>query len=151
MRDHTRTELTAALMIASQRRKPAAGLVCHSDRGSQYAAETYRKQLAGIKALPSMSRTACCYNDAPMESFFHTLRSSSFISDDRRRGTTPEATCSHTSKATTKGSASTRPSATSRLIRPRGRGKPPCPRVRGRVTRIVTRLEDWRCIATRYD
>ncbi len=75
MRDHMRTELTtAALMMAAQRPRPAAGLVCHSDRGSQYAAEAYRKQLAGMRAIPSMSRTACCYDNAPMESFFHTLK-----------------------------------------------------------------------------
>ncbi len=75
MRDHMRTELTsAALMMAHQRQRPAAGLVCHSDRGSQYAAEAYRKQLAGMKAVSSMSRTACCYDNAPMESFFHTLK-----------------------------------------------------------------------------
>ena len=74
MRDHARTELTtAALMMAGQRQKPAAGLVCHSDRGSQYAVEAYRKQLAGMKAVPSMSRTAYCYDNAPMESCFHTL------------------------------------------------------------------------------
>lgn len=75
MRDHMRTELTtAALMMASQRQRPPAGLVCHSDRGIQYAAEAYRKQLAGMRALPSMSRTACCYDNAPMKSFFHTLK-----------------------------------------------------------------------------
>ena len=61
-------------MMAAQRQTPASGLVCHSDRGSQYAAQAYRKQLAGMKAIPSMSRTACCYDNAPMESFFHTLK-----------------------------------------------------------------------------
>ncbi|GAB6843045.1 hypothetical protein JCM2811A_20460 [Methylorubrum rhodinum] len=75
MRDHMRTELTqAALMMATQRQLPGAGLICHSDRGSQYAAEAYRKQLADMKATPSMSRTGCCYDNAPMESFFHTLK-----------------------------------------------------------------------------
>jgi len=75
MRDHMRTELSvAALMMAAQRQRPAAGLICHSDRGSQYAAEAYRKQLAAMGARPSMSRTACCYDNAPMESFFHTLK-----------------------------------------------------------------------------
>jgi putative transposase len=75
MRDHIRTELTtAALMMAAQRQRPRPGLVCHSDRGSQYAAEAYRKQLAGMKAVPSMSRTAWCYDNAPRESFFHTLK-----------------------------------------------------------------------------
>ena len=75
MRDHMRTELTtAALMMAVQRQRPGPGLVHHSDRGSQYAAEAYRKQLAAMKAKPSMSRTGCCYDNAPMESFFHTLK-----------------------------------------------------------------------------
>ncbi len=67
MRDPMRTELTtAALMMAGQRQKPAAGLVCHSDRGSQYAVEACRRQLAGINAVPSMRRTACCHDNAPM-------------------------------------------------------------------------------------
>ncbi len=75
MRDHMRAELSvAALMMAAQRQRPAAGLICHSDRGSQYAAEAYRKQLAAMGARPSMSRSACCYDNAPMESFFHTLK-----------------------------------------------------------------------------
>ena len=75
MRDHMRTELPlAALMMAAQRQRPAKGLICHSDRGSQYASEAYGKQIAALKAKPSMSRTACCYDNAPMESFFHTLK-----------------------------------------------------------------------------
>ena len=75
MRGHMRTELPlAALMMAAQRQRLTGGLVHHSDRGSQYAAEAYRKQLAAIKATPSMSRTGCCYDNAPMESFFHTLK-----------------------------------------------------------------------------
>jgi putative transposase len=75
MRDHMRTELPlAALMMSAQRQRPDEGLICHSDRGSQYAAEAYGKQLAAKKATPSMSRTACCYDNAPMESFFHTLK-----------------------------------------------------------------------------
>lgn len=75
MRDHMRTELPlAALMMAGQRQRPMPGLVHHSDRGSQYAAEIYAKQLAAMNATPSMSRTGCCYDNAPMESFFHTLK-----------------------------------------------------------------------------
>lgn len=90
MRDHMRTELTTtALMMAAQRQRPGPGLIHHSDRGSQYAAEAYRKQLAGMKAAPSMNRTACCYDNAPSasgrshgvmsaqltgESFFHSLK-----------------------------------------------------------------------------
>ena len=75
MRDHMRTELPlAALMMAAQRRRPATGLICHSDRGSQYAAGAYVEHLAAIGATPSMSRTGNCYDNAPMESFFHTLK-----------------------------------------------------------------------------
>ena len=90
MRNHMRTELTtAALMMAGQRQKPAAGLVCHSDHGSQYAAEACRKQLAELKAIPSMSRTGCCYHNAPLESFFHTLKAE--LVHKRRWATRDEA------------------------------------------------------------
>jgi putative transposase len=75
MRDHMRTELTlGALMMATQRQRPGPGLIHHSDRGSQYAAEAYSRQLSLISAKPSMSRTGCCYDNAPMESFFHSLK-----------------------------------------------------------------------------
>jgi putative transposase len=75
MRDHMRTELTlAALIMAVQRQRPRPDLTHHSDRGSQYAAEAYTQLLAAIGATPSMSRTGCCYDNAPMESFFHTLK-----------------------------------------------------------------------------
>ncbi|KQP73783.1 hypothetical protein ASF41_18100 [Methylobacterium sp. Leaf111] len=42
--------------------------------GSQYAAEAYRTHFADMTATPSMSRTGCCVDNAPMESFFHTLK-----------------------------------------------------------------------------
>jgi putative transposase len=75
MRDHMRTELTlGALIMAAQRQRPGPGLIHHSDRGSQYAAEAYAQQLALMGAKPSMSRTGCCYDNAPMESFFHSLK-----------------------------------------------------------------------------
>ena len=63
MRDHMRTELPlAALMMATQRQRPIEGLICHSDRGSQYGSEAYGKQPIAMNAKPSMSRTACCYD-----------------------------------------------------------------------------------------
>jgi putative transposase len=75
MRNHMRTELTiGALIMAAQRQRPGPGLIHHSDRGSQYAAETYTRQLALLGAKVSMSRTGCCYDNAPMESFFHSLK-----------------------------------------------------------------------------
>jgi transposase InsO family protein len=75
MRDHMRTELTlGALIMAAQRQRPSSSLIHHSDRGSQYASEAYSRQLALMKATPSMSGTGCCYDNAPMESFFHSLK-----------------------------------------------------------------------------
>jgi len=50
-------------------------LVFHSDRGSQYASTEYRNQLHDNNILSSMSRKGNCYDNAPMESFFHTLKS----------------------------------------------------------------------------
>jgi putative transposase len=75
MRDHMRAELTmAALTMAIQRRRPGPGLVHHSDRGSQYAAGDYRKILQVGTITQSMSRKANCWDNAPMESFFGTLK-----------------------------------------------------------------------------
>ena len=75
MREHMRAELTiAALTMALQRRRPRPGLIHHSDRGSQYAAGDYRKLLQAAAITPSMSRKANCWDNAPMESFFGTLK-----------------------------------------------------------------------------
>jgi putative transposase len=75
MRDHLRTELAAtALMMAVQRQRPAAGLIHHSDRGVQYASYDYRAAQNAAGMIASMSRKADCFDNAPMESFFHTLK-----------------------------------------------------------------------------
>lgn len=75
MREHMRAELTlAALTMAIQRRRPGPGLIHHSDRGSQYAAGDYRKILHAAAITRSMSRKANCWDNAPMESFFGTLK-----------------------------------------------------------------------------
>jgi putative transposase len=75
MRDHMRAELTiAALTMAIQRQKPPPGLIHHSDRGSQYAAAGYRKVLAAAGMIQSMSRKGNCWDNAPMESCFGTLK-----------------------------------------------------------------------------
>jgi putative transposase len=63
-----------ALAMAYFRRKPAAGLIAHSDRGVQYASDAYRIQLAQYRMVQSMSRKANCWDNAPMESFFKTLK-----------------------------------------------------------------------------
>ena len=63
-----------ALEMALARRRPGAGLVAHSDRGSQYASEHYQRLLAGRGITCSMSRRGNCWDNAPMESFFASLR-----------------------------------------------------------------------------
>lgn len=60
--------------MAIQRQRPAPGLIPHSDRGVQHAADAYRQVLAAAGITPSMSRTGNCLDNAPMESFFHTLK-----------------------------------------------------------------------------
>jgi putative transposase len=73
--DHMRQELCIrALQRALRRRRPAAGLVCHSDRGSQYASRCYRAVLADHEAASSMSRAGNCYDNAVTESFFASLK-----------------------------------------------------------------------------
>jgi len=75
MRDHMRAELTiAALTMAIQRQKPTPGLIHHSDRGSQYAAADYRKILNAAGMIQSMSRKGNCFDNAPMESCFGTIK-----------------------------------------------------------------------------
>jgi transposase InsO family protein len=63
-----------ALQMALSHRQPPPGWVHHSDRGSQYAATDYQRLLAAHGARVSMSRTGNCYDNAAMESFFHTLK-----------------------------------------------------------------------------
>jgi transposase InsO family protein len=63
-----------ALRMALERRCPAPGLVHHSDRGVQYASESYRAALAANGLVQSMSRKGNCWDNAPAESFFSTLK-----------------------------------------------------------------------------
>ncbi|MCK1599819.1 transposase [Bradyrhizobium sp. 164] len=49
-------------------------MIHHSDRGVQYASQDYRAVLSAAGITASMSRKADCYDNAPMESFFHTLK-----------------------------------------------------------------------------
>jgi putative transposase len=64
----------AALEIAVNSRRPRPGLVHHSDRGSQYASNDYVKQLESIRAVLSMSRPACPWENGQCESFLKTLK-----------------------------------------------------------------------------
>jgi putative transposase len=63
-----------ALRMAYWRRKPVAGLIMHTDRGSQYASGTHRKLIKDYGMVQSMSRKANCWDNAAMESFFKTLK-----------------------------------------------------------------------------
>ena len=65
---------TAALTMAVEHRRPASGVLHHTDRGSQYAATLYRELLAGHGLTASMSRRGNCWDNAVVESFFHTLK-----------------------------------------------------------------------------
>lgn len=63
-----------ALLMALMNRTPTAGLVHHSDRGSQYAAMSYQRRLTEYGFIPSMSRKGNCWDNACVESFFGTLK-----------------------------------------------------------------------------
>ena len=63
-----------ALRAAYWRKKPPAGLLHHSDRGSQYCAKAYWALQQSYKMQTSMSRKGDCWDNAPMESFFGTLK-----------------------------------------------------------------------------
>ena len=72
---HMRRELVlTALRRALEARQPAAGLIHHTDRGSQYASQEYRAALADHEVACSMSRAGDCYDNAVAESFFATLK-----------------------------------------------------------------------------
>lgn len=74
--DHLRTELPlSALEMTLGRRQPSDGLIHHSDRGSQYAAQRYRETLEHHGLLASMSRKGNCWNNAVMKRFFGSLKS----------------------------------------------------------------------------
>jgi putative transposase len=75
MTEHMESRLVVdALEMAIQRRLPDEGLLAHSDRGSQYASEHYQQLLAKHGIVCSMSRRADCWDNAPMESFFASLK-----------------------------------------------------------------------------
>jgi len=63
-----------ALTMAISRRDLAAGLIHHSDRGSQYAGADYQRMLASAGMVCSMSRKGDCYDNAVVESFFGSLK-----------------------------------------------------------------------------
>jgi putative transposase len=75
MANHLESRLVVdALEMAVAKRLPGVGLLAHSDRGSQYASEHYQDLLAKHGITCSMSRVAQCWDNAPVESFFATLK-----------------------------------------------------------------------------
>lgn len=66
--------VSRALMAAVCAKRPRPGLLHHSDRGSQYCAHDYRARLKQFGLRASMSRRGNCYDNAPMESFWGTLK-----------------------------------------------------------------------------
>ena len=81
-----------ALEMGWERRHPGKGLLTHTDRGSQYASAHYQQRL-GEKGIPcSMSRRGNCWDNAPMESFFASLKKE--LVHDERYATRAEAKAS---------------------------------------------------------
>jgi putative transposase len=75
MSDRISTDLVlAALHQAITHRQPKAGLMHHSDKGCQYTSHDFQKMLKMHGIVPSMSGTGNCYDNAAMESFFHSLK-----------------------------------------------------------------------------
>lgn len=66
--------VTSALAMALERRRPAPGLIHHTDQGRQYATESYRQRLIAHGMNPSMSRKGDCFDNACAESFMSTLK-----------------------------------------------------------------------------
>jgi transposase InsO family protein len=66
-----------ALAMAWWRRRPAAGLIFHSDRGSQYCSAKFQRALEGWGMRSSMSRKGNCWDNAPTESFWGRLKTAS--------------------------------------------------------------------------
>ena len=69
-------------------RNPNPGLILHSDRGCQYTSYEYQSFLAKHRIIPSMSAAGYCYDNAAMESFFHTLKTEHvfFCNFETRKG-----------------------------------------------------------------
>jgi transposase InsO family protein len=75
MAAHLRAELAIdALDMAVMHRNPPDGLIFHSDRGIQYASKEFREKLQPYNMIQSMSRKGNCWDNAPAESFFSTLK-----------------------------------------------------------------------------
>ena len=106
--------------MAIRSRRLPMGLIHHSDRGVQYACGDYRKllRLHGIKA--SMSRKGNCLDNAPMESFFGSLKTELVHRTRFSTRARPRLRYSSTSRSSITNDGATRASATGRRHRPGG-------------------------------
>jgi len=85
----TRNLISQSLFRAIESKRPSQGLLHHSDRGSQYCSHDYRNILKQHGFIASMSRKGNCYDNAPMESFWGTLKQE--LTNHRRYRTRQEA------------------------------------------------------------
>jgi transposase InsO family protein len=93
MSDRMQDELViTALQQAFMHRQPGAGLIHHSDRGSQYTSKNFKDLLIKYRIVASMSGTGNCYDNAVIESFFHTLKTEHVYFE--RYATRDQARCS---------------------------------------------------------
>lgn len=75
MRERPSQELVnEALLMAVEQRRPAAGVIHHTDQGRLYASTIYSRLLSRFAMVPSMSRKGNCYDNAVVESFFSSLK-----------------------------------------------------------------------------
>lgn len=88
----TQELVSQALWNAVKWKRPAAGLIMHSDRGSQYCAHDYQRLMEQFGMRVSMSRRGNCYDNAPMESFWGSLKNELVL--HRRYATRAEAEAS---------------------------------------------------------
>jgi transposase InsO family protein len=80
----TRSLVIDAFIMAIKRYHPSPGFLHHSDRGSQYASADYQTVLKKYGAICSMSRKGNCWDNAPVESFFSTLKKEQVFHHDYR-------------------------------------------------------------------
>jgi transposase InsO family protein len=86
----TRNLVSQSLFRAVAAKRPAKGLMHHSDRGSQYCSQEYRNLLGQFGLQASMSGKGNCFDNAPMESFWGTLKQE--LVHHRHYGSRQEAT-----------------------------------------------------------
>jgi transposase InsO family protein len=74
MRETLHASIALEALDMARRQRPGPGLIRHSDRGIQYAADAYRQALAAAKMTPSMSRTGTCIEFKPVRAADQTVR-----------------------------------------------------------------------------